>query len=217
MRSNKVGILIFGMFLLLFFHPEIHAQDTLALQQPVCRVDIGAGISGMEELATSLSGEIQWRQGVHLFTLQYVYLSEVNLSIQFFPEIPPPPPEQIRSIGLLYGRTFPFHLKKTISPFPFALLTNEESDYFFTISIGISLCQNVFRYYENDARVKIGDALYTWQPVYSSRKKIVVGIPFQMELAQRLTPTIGVVHRLFYQFDDRRSLWGFQWAIQAYF
>jgi len=203
-------------FSLVLLPGATRAQDSSNVT-PVLWVDFSAGFSGIREPATTVSGDVRWQHGHNLLTLQVVYTKEIEIFVPFFWFSQPTPIERITSIGILYGRTTSFHLKKILFPFPFALFIKQETDYTFSASIGVAVFDNHLR---TDAIIQRNELSYiddNGTNEYESGNNYFIGIPIQIELTEKFDRTVGYVHRLFYQWDHKRSIWGFQWGLQVYF
>ena len=200
---KKVTLLIFFLML----RVSGWAQNDSTNQTSV-NVDASFGIGTVSGAAYSLSSEFRIQHGHHLFSLQAVYSREIQfepiLSLQALRE-------QALNISFLYGRTYSFHLKRMLFPlFPIALFFKKEADYSISGSLGAGVINTHLRgtrYYPVMGLEDVG-----W---FTEDRKLSYCIPFQIELIQYFSSSVGYVHRFYYNYNARREYWGFMWGVNV--
>ncbi len=202
------------MLLVLFLESAAHPQDSSQLHSSI-DLDLSAGLGEVEEFAYAFTGELRFRNQAQLITLQVLYSREIAFSFEdsFFPSggiRSSSPREDILNVGILYGLTKSFHLKRMLFPlFPLAIILQHEADYSISGSIGISVFKSVLR--GEPVRQDFGNDSY---PTYPEDRKFSFGVPVQFELVQYISPQLGYVHRFYYNFNSRQKFGGLLWGLQ---
>jgi hypothetical protein len=205
----KIPTTIPILVMMLLFKSPVQSQDSLQSTSAI-NVDLSAGLGAVENFAYALTSELRLRTQHQLFTLQIIYSKEFG---NFLPLIDQPeypsPREELLNVALLYGRTYSFHfLKLFFTPIPFW----GEADYSISASIGVSGFNSILR------GGVLSPVYVPFSPeVHSADQKISFGIPVQLELVQRISPSIGYVHRVYYNFNSRQKFGGLLWGIQVQF
>jgi hypothetical protein len=190
------------------FVSELRAQDSI-MERPIISFNIALGFDeGLQDLAATFDGDVRMHFQNQLF------ITQVHFTREMWPfniETPHPPKEEFFSYQVLYGRTFPFHLKHGLFPFfPFSLLTKEEADYLFSVSIGVGRYEYVLRGPETNHSPPNQEPFIT----NARREDSVWGIPIQIEIVKVLSGSFGYVHRFYYNYNDIRKTYGILWGIQ---
>ena len=184
----------------------LRAQDSTS-EESARWFDASTGLGAVTDLAYTFTGEFRLREGHQLLSFQLLYSREIQWV--FFLELPPPR-EQTLNISVLYGRTYSFHLLRMLFPFfPLAAIIHREADYSISGSIGVGGSWNNLR----GKLVQHGIGSES-RDVYAEERKLSLGIPLQVEIVQYVTPSIGYVHRFYYNFGRERDIWGFLWGVQ---
>jgi len=203
--------------LALFLKSPAHSQDS-SMSTTALNLDLSMGLGEVENLAYTFATEVRLREQHQLVTLQILYSKEMEISYvdRLFPGggiRSPSPREEIFNMGLLYGLTSAFHLKRMLFPFfPLAILINHDADYSISGSVGVSGFNSILR----GAAVLQGSGGNT-STTYAEDRRISVGIPVQLELVQYFSPSVGYVHRLYYNFNSRQEFWSLLWGVQVRF
>src|SRR6267143_862035 len=203
------------LVLALFFKSPAHSQDS-SMSTSAINLDLSTGFGEVENLAYTFTTEVRLREQHQLITLQILYSKELEISFvdRLFPGggiRSASPQGEIFNVGLLYGLTSSFHLKRMLFPFfPFAILINHEADYSISGSVGVSAFNSILR----GAAVQQGSGGGA-STTYAEDRRISAGVPVQVELVQYFTPFVGYVHRLYYNFNSRQEFWSLLWGVQV--
>ena len=180
-------------------------------------MDLSTGFGEVENFAYTFATEVRLREKHQLVTLQILYSKEMEISFadRLFPGggiRSPSPREEIFNVGLLYGLTSAFHLHRMLFPFfPLAILINHDADYSISGSVGVSAFNSILR----GAAVEQGSGGGT-STTYAVDRRISAGVPVQLELVQYFSPSVGYVHRLYYNFNSRQEFWSLLWGLQLH-
>ena len=180
-------------------------------------MDLSTGFGEVENFAYTFATEVRLREKHQLVTLQILYSKEMEISFadRLFPGggiRSPSPREEIFNVGLLYGLTSAFHLNRMLFPFfPLAILINHDADYSISGSVGVSAFNSILR----GAAVEQGSGGGT-STTYAVDRRISAGVPVQLELVQYFSPSVGYVHRLYYNFNSRQEFWSLLWGLQLH-
>jgi hypothetical protein len=179
-------------------------------------IDMGVGLGAVTDFAYALSAEVRLQNDHRLITIRALYSEEIHFDLML------PAPEvgltsvvvqRVSDVGMMYGWTTPFHLKRMLFPFfPLALVLKREADYSVSVSAGVSVLRSVLR-----GTVIHLDVGYAHLDQYTADQKISVGIPVEVEIVQIVSPSVGYVHRLYGNFNSERNYWGIMWGAQYYF
>jgi len=188
-------------------HP-LQGQDTVTTESSWW-LDVSAGVGAISDFATTLTGEVRLSEGYQLFTLRLLYSKEAQL---IFPIELPSPREQELNVSFLYGRAYSFHLLRMLFPFPIAIFLKRETDYSISASLGVGGSWNLLR----GGVIQRGFGPES-KDIYVQERKFSFSVPLQVEIVQYFTPSLGYVHRFYYNFGRVRNPWGFLWGIQLRF
>jgi hypothetical protein len=199
------AFLIIMFTLLLSFN--LRGQDSTSGSTKEC-IDLSGGLGAVQDFAGTVAGEVRIQSGNDLVTFQMLYSKEFNGILWL--ELPSPR-EKVFNIGLLYGKTYSFHLRRMLFPFfPFAIIINKEADYSVSASAGIGMTQSLLR----------GNLIHKGSiedhSIFAEDRNYTVGFPVQLEIVQNFSSQIGYVHRLYANFNNRRNSWGLLWGLQYY-
>lgn len=197
------------MCFILLLPTGLRGQDSTSGSTKEC-IDLSAGLGAVQDFAGTAAGEVRIQSGNDLVTFQILYSKEFNAIL--WETSPPMPRENIFNIGLLYGRTYSFHLQRMLFPaFPLSIFFKSEADYSFSISAGVSMFQSLVR---GELIHKGGHNM--GPDLYAEDRDYTVGFPVQLEIVQNFSSQIGYVHRLYANFNNRRNAWGLLWGLQYY-
>ena len=205
------------LVLALCLKSPVHSQES-SMPTPAINLDLSTGFGEVENFAYTLATEIRLREQHQLITLQILYSKELEISFvdRLFPgggNRSTSPQGEILNVGVLYGLTSSFHLKRMLFPlFPFAIFINHDADYSISGSVGVSGFNSILR----GAAVQQGSG-GSVSTTYAEDRRISVGIPVQLELVQYFSPSLGYVHRLYYNFNSRQEFWSLLWGVQMRF
>ncbi len=184
-----------------------HTQEK-PLERQIWWLDASAGLGAVSDLAYTFTGEARLQKDHQILSLRLLYSKEVEL---MFPIKLPSPREQQLSASLLYGRTHSFHLLRMLFPFPFGIFIKRETDFSVSTSLGIGGSWTLLR----GAVIERGGFSPESSDTYAEERKFSYCVPLEMEIVQYVTPSVGYVHRFYYNFGGVRNPWGFLWGIQV--
>src|SRR5260221_13205463 len=105
-----------ALLLVLLLESAARPQDSSQSHSSI-DVDLSSGLGEVEEFAYAFTSELRYRKQAQLITLQVLYSREVAFSFEdsFFPSggiRSSSPREDILNVGILFGLTKSFHLKR---------------------------------------------------------------------------------------------------------
>jgi hypothetical protein len=164
----------------------------------------------MPAFAITAGVEAVFQSGTNIY-IAHVFLSQ-ELNSFGGGHGPYLPDERITGFGLLFGRAHAFSLSRPLFPlFPIPwLLSSKETEYRATAAIGLSLNRSILR--EGPIRYYTTEGVL--QSTHDPIARTGIGLPIQIELTQKLTRSIGYVHRAYVNIDQARTFWTVSWAIQ---
>jgi hypothetical protein len=171
-------------------------------------LDANLGLGGpFNDIALTSSGEIRLNLDGQFISGQVLWTRGVS-------HIEGEPQEWLLSFSMLYGVTYSFHLKRQLFPlFPLSLLFDHEADYTIAGAAGAGVTRSVIRgrFLNQHQGVEGLVIVYAYDP------EISYGFPIEVEVTQAVSPSLGYVHRLYCNLNNRRIVYGLLWGLQVYF
>ena len=189
------------------------SQDLLE-SRPTTNIELGFGFYlPIMPIVPTATAQISHRIDDLVLSTHVLVAKEIGRSIGFGGDPPPLPKDEFVVLAATIGKEYRFHLSFKLFPcFPLPLLKKGGADYSVTGSIGICYLHTILR--DDIIGYETGEGTY---PVYSTKDQKGLGVPIQIDFVQKLSPSVGYVHRLYANVNSQRSFYTFTWAVQVFF
>jgi len=163
--------------------------------------DAGAGLNYIKlansDVMLNFRFGLNYKVNSNNFSVVYLNSSEFELIDS--------PAEYLKSVSVIYGRSFDFTMRRLLVPLPLPMIVTKEFKYSLVVKIGAS-------YIVKRERTGIIQ-LKPFNNLYSGEVKEGMGLPLEIELREELTKSFGMSVSLYGNKNGIKDHWGFNFGI----